>query len=46
MIQGAVLVVALGIGIDATIGMYLHVHYTCGGDKEFASVIGGFGGTL
>ena len=46
MIQGAVLVVALGIGIDATIGMYLHVHYTCGGDKVFASVIGGVGGTL
>lgn len=46
MIQGAVMVVALGIGIDATIGMYLHVHYTCGGDKEFASVIGGVGGTL
>lgn len=46
MIQAAVLVVALGIGIDATIGMYLHVHYTCGGDKVFASVIGGVGGTL
>jgi GPH family glycoside/pentoside/hexuronide:cation symporter len=46
MIQGAVLVVALGMGIDATIGMYLHVHYTCDGEKEFASLIGGVGGTL
>jgi glycoside/pentoside/hexuronide:cation symporter, GPH family len=45
IIQGAVLVVALGLGVDATIGMYLHVHYTCAGDKAFASVIGGFGGT-
>lgn len=46
MIQGAVLVVALGLGIDATIGMYLHVHYTCGGEKDFAALIGGVGGTL
>jgi len=46
MIQGAVLVVALGVGIDATIGMYLHVHYTCEGNKDFASVIGGVGGTV
>ena len=46
MIQGALLVVALGIGIDATIGMYLHVHYTCAGSKELASVIGGVGGTI
>jgi GPH family glycoside/pentoside/hexuronide:cation symporter len=46
MIQGAVLVVALGLGIDATIGMYLHVHYTCDGSKELASVIGGVGGTI
>ena len=46
MIQGAVLVVALGLGIDATIGMYLHVHYTCEGSKELASVIGGVGGTV
>ncbi len=46
LIQGALLVVALGVGIDATIGMYLHVHYTCEGDKEFASVIGGAGGTI
>lgn len=46
LIQGAVLVVALGIGIDATIGMYLHVHYTCDGNKDFASVIGGVGGTV
>jgi GPH family glycoside/pentoside/hexuronide:cation symporter len=46
MIQGAVLVVALGVGIDATMGMYLHVHYTCAGSKELASVIGGVGGTV
>jgi Na+/melibiose symporter-like transporter len=46
LIQGALLVVALGIGIDATIGMYLHVHYTCEGDKVFASEIGGIGGTI
>ena len=46
MISWVPLVVALGVGIDATIGMYLHVHYTCEGNKEFASVIGGAGGTI
>lgn len=46
LIQGALLVVALGIGIDATIGMYIHVHYTCEGSKELASLIGGTGGTI
>lgn len=46
LIQGALIAVALGTGVDGTIGMYLHVHYTCEGDKEFASLIGGVGGTL
>lgn len=46
MIQAAALVVALGTGIDGPIGMYLHVYYTCAGDKDFASFIGGAGGTL
>jgi GPH family glycoside/pentoside/hexuronide:cation symporter len=45
-IQGALLVMTLGIGVDATIGMYLHVHYTCLGDKVLASEIGGIGGTI
>ena len=45
LIQGAIMVTALGIGIDATIGMYLHVHYTCQGNKDLASFIGGVGGT-
>lgn len=46
LVQGALLVVALGTGVDGTIGMYLHVHYTCHGNKDFASLIGGAGGTL
>lgn len=46
LVQGSILVVALGTGVDGTIGMYLHVHYTCAGDKELASFIGGAGGTL
>lgn len=46
LVQGAILVVALGTGVDGTIGMYLHVHYTCAGNKELASFIGGSGGTL
>ncbi len=46
LVQGAILVVVLGTGVDGTIGMYLHVHYTCAGNKELASFIGGSGGTL
>ncbi len=46
LVQGALLVVALGTGVNGTIGMYLHVHYSCHGNKEFASLIGGTGGTL
>jgi GPH family glycoside/pentoside/hexuronide:cation symporter len=46
LVQGSILVVALGTGVDGTIGMYLHVHYTCAGNKEMASFIGGAGGTL
>jgi len=46
LVQGSILVVALGTGVDGTIGMYLHVHYTCAGNKELASFIGGSGGTL
>jgi GPH family glycoside/pentoside/hexuronide:cation symporter len=46
MIQTAALVVAFGTGIDGPIGMYLHVYYSCGGNKDYASFIGGAGGTL
>lgn len=45
-IQGAILVVALATGIDATIGSYLHIHYTSSGDKDLASLIAGVGGTI
>ena len=45
-IQGAILVVALATGVDATMGAYLHIHYTSLGDKDLASLIGGVGGTI
>ena len=45
-VQGAILFVILGMGVDATIGGYLHVHYTCAGDDKFASEVGGVGGTV
>lgn len=46
LIQFAGLVVAFGTGVDGPIGMYLHLYYTCGGNKTLASVVGGSGGTL
>lgn len=46
LVQGAILAVALGTGLNGTIGMYLHVHYSCAGDRNLASFIGGTGGTL
>ena len=45
-VQGAILFIMLGMGVDATIGGYLHVHYTCAGDDKFASEVGGVGGTV
>jgi GPH family glycoside/pentoside/hexuronide:cation symporter len=46
LVQAATLVVVLGTGVDGPIGAYLHVHYTCQGNKDYASLIGGVGGTL
>ncbi|EDM26452.1 hypothetical protein LNTAR_05739 [Lentisphaera araneosa HTCC2155] len=46
LIQGAILFVMLGMGVDAIIGNYLHVHYTSGGSEDVASKIGGVGGTV
>jgi GPH family glycoside/pentoside/hexuronide:cation symporter len=46
LIQAATLVVFLGTGVDGPIGMYLHVYYACQGNKEYASLISGAGGTL
>lgn len=46
LVQGAILFVMLGMGIDAIIGNYLHVHYTSGGSEDLASKIGGIGGTV
>ena len=46
LVQGALLAIALGMGVDAIMGTYLHIHYTCGGDKILASQVGGWGGTI
>ncbi|WDE99022.1 MFS transporter [Lentisphaera profundi] len=46
LVQGAMLAIALGMGVDAIMGTYLHIHYTCGGDKILASSVGGWGGTI
>jgi glycoside/pentoside/hexuronide:cation symporter, GPH family len=45
LLQGAILIIALGTGCEGLIGSYVHIYFTCQGDKDFASLISGMGGT-
>ncbi len=46
LLQGTILIIALGTGCEGLIGSYVHIYYTCQGDKTLASLITGLGGTL
>lgn len=46
LLQSAMLILALGVGCEGYIGNYVHIYYTCQGNKDMASLIGGFGGSI
>lgn len=46
LLQGTVLIIALGTGCEGLIGSYVHIYYTCQGSKDLASYISGIGGTF
>ena len=46
LLQAAVLMIAVGMGCEGLIGNYVHIFYTCQGNKGAASLISGLGGTL
>jgi len=46
LLQSVILIMAIGLGCEGAIGNVVHIYYTCQGDKHFASLISGWGGTL
>ncbi len=46
LLLSTTLIITLGTGCEGLIGTYVHIYYTCQGDKNTASLISGFGGSL
>ena len=46
LLQGAQQMLALGMGITGTLGVYVHIYYVCSGSKNTASWLSGWGGSL
>ncbi len=46
LLQGAQQILALGMGITGTLGVYVHIYYVCSGSKDTASWLSGWGGSL
>jgi len=46
LLQGAQQMLALGMGITGTLGVYVHIYYVCSGSKDTASWLSGWGGSL
>ncbi len=46
ILQLSLLVVSFGQGVTSIMGGYVHLYYICRGDKDLASRIGAWGGTL
>jgi GPH family glycoside/pentoside/hexuronide:cation symporter len=46
LLQGAQQMLALGMGITSTLGIYVHICYVCSGSKLTASWLSGWGGSL
>jgi GPH family glycoside/pentoside/hexuronide:cation symporter len=46
LLQGAQQMLALGMGITGTLGVYIHIYYVCSGSKATASWLSGWGGSL
>jgi GPH family glycoside/pentoside/hexuronide:cation symporter len=46
LLQGGQQLLALGTGITGTLGNYVHIYFVCGGSKQTASWLSGWGGTL
>lgn len=46
LLQGGQQMLALGMGITGTLGSYVHICYVCAGNKQTASWLSGWGGTL
>ncbi len=46
LLQGAQQMLALGMGITGTLGVYIHIYYVCSGSKTTASWLSGWGGSL
>jgi len=46
LLLSTTLIITLGTGCEGLIGNYVHIYYTCQGDKNMASLISGIGGSL
>lgn len=46
ILQGSQQMLALGMGVTGTLGSYVHIFYVCGGSKETAGWLSGWGGSL
>lgn len=46
LLQGAQQMLALGMGITGTLGIYVHIYFVCAGSKQMASWLSGWGGSL